>query len=220
MNPPLLNLVIITAPLLLCGLLYFEKQNQTRPKVLFKAALSSLFVLTALLQPYSPPGYRGLILTGLILGLGGDVCLALPGRGALKAGLAAFLAGHVCYVLAFIGLARAADWLSLVQIVWLGLSGGVFWRLRPHLGAMRGPVAVYVVVITAMLAGAWAAFNRPDLKAAGAWSIFVGALCFYLSDVFVARDRFVKKTFLNRLLGLPLYYTAQYLLAFSVGLTA
>jgi hypothetical protein len=35
--------------------------------------------------------------------------------------------------------------------------------------------------------------------------------------VFVARDRFLKKDFFNRLVGLPLYYTGQFILAFSVG---
>jgi hypothetical protein len=45
-----------------------------------------------------------------------------------------------------------------------------------------------------------------------------GALSFYVSDVFVARQRFVKSAFLNRLIGLPLYYGGQFMLAFSVGL--
>ncbi|MBW2297136.1 MAG: lysoplasmalogenase, partial [Deltaproteobacteria bacterium] len=44
-----------------------------------------------------------------------------------------------------------------------------------------------------------------------------GALSFYVSDLFVARDRFLKNESLNRLLGLPLYYGGQFLLAFSVG---
>jgi hypothetical protein len=40
---------------------------------------------------------------------------------------------------------------------------------------------------------------------------------FYLSDLFVARQRFVAPAFANRLYGLPLYYLGQFLLAFSVG---
>ncbi len=44
------------------------------------------------------------------------------------------------------------------------------------------------------------------------------ALSFYVSDVFVARDRFLKEEFINRLVGLPMYYAGQFLLAFSVGL--
>ncbi|MDD3992851.1 MAG: hypothetical protein PHV70_11955 [Desulfobacteraceae bacterium] len=38
-----------------------------------------------------------------------------------------------------------------------------------------------------------------------------------MSDLFVARQRFVAPAFSNRLLGLPLYYIGQFLLAFSVG---
>ena len=47
--------------------------------------------------------------------------------------------------------------------------------------------------------------------------ILAGAIAFYLSDLFVARDRFLKNDFINRLVGLPLYYLGQFLLAFSVG---
>jgi uncharacterized membrane protein YhhN len=46
---------------------------------------------------------------------------------------------------------------------------------------------------------------------------FTGAVAFYFSDVFVARDRFMKKEFLNRLVGLPMYYAGQFLIAFSLG---
>lgn len=44
-----------------------------------------------------------------------------------------------------------------------------------------------------------------------------GAVAFYVSDVFVARDRFMKGGFVNRLVGLPLYYAGQFLIAFSLG---
>jgi hypothetical protein len=47
--------------------------------------------------------------------------------------------------------------------------------------------------------------------------VFAGAVAFYFSDVFVARDRFVKNEFINRLVGLPMYYAGQFLIAFSLG---
>jgi hypothetical protein len=47
--------------------------------------------------------------------------------------------------------------------------------------------------------------------------IFAGALCFYLSDLWVARDKFIKDEFQNRLIGLPFYYLGQFSLAFSAG---
>ena len=44
----------------------------------------------------------------------------------------------------------------------------------------------------------------------------MGAIGFYLSDLSVARDRFVVSAFVNRLWGLPLYYAAQVALGWSV----
>jgi hypothetical protein len=47
--------------------------------------------------------------------------------------------------------------------------------------------------------------------------LLAGAVLFALSDVFVARDRFVHSGFANRQWGLPLYFLAQLILAASVA---
>jgi uncharacterized membrane protein YhhN len=67
-----------------------------------------------------------------------------------------------------------------------------------------------------MLSGAWSVFVDSGLTTSGRIMVVGGALLFYISDLFVARDRFIKKEFLNRLIGLPLYYAGQFILAFSV----
>ena len=46
--------------------------------------------------------------------------------------------------------------------------------------------------------------------------VALGALLFFASDLSVARDVFVHRTFVNRLWGLPLYYAAQLCLAATV----
>ncbi len=211
-------LIPVTALVLLVLLLSSEKQGRTPHGVAIKGSVSALFVLTALTQPHPLPTYYHQILLGLLFGLVGDVCLALPGNRAFRVGLFAFLGGHVLYVWAFAGLTRPEDWASPVQLILLVASGGAFWWLRSHVGRMMVPVIVYLVVITLMLAGAWAVFQVPGLGAMGRWFILIGALCFYLSDLFVARQRFVTEQYLNRLIGLPLYYIGQFLLAYSVGL--
>jgi hypothetical protein len=48
--------------------------------------------------------------------------------------------------------------------------------------------------------------------------VLSGAIVFYLSDIFVARDTFVRSEYSNRLIGLPLYYLGQFLFAFSIGM--
>ncbi|MDQ7785560.1 MAG: lysoplasmalogenase [Desulfomonilaceae bacterium] len=203
---------------LLVGLLIGEKRENPRLTLAFKTPLSCLFVVTAVLLPHPLAWYYHYILAGLVLGLAGDVFLAIPGKTTFRAGLAAFLAGHVLYVVAFAGLTTAGHWATPVHVVIIVISVAVFLWLRPHLGDMLVPVVLYVIVITAMLSAAWVASSGPHVPAAGSWAILVGAAAFYVSDLFVARDRFVRHGFVNRLVGLPLYYCGQFLIALSTGL--
>ena len=206
----------LLAGVLLAGLLYCEKKIP--PRVLpAKFFLSLLFVVAAFLQPHRIPVYFELILGGLTLCLIGDVCLALPGDKSFRAGLGAFLLGHVSYILGFLSLLGIRSWVSPGAGLVALSSGTVFLWLYPRLKSMRVPVLLYILVISVMLAGAWAIFRESAFPFPGTAMIFAGALCFYLSDLFVARDRFVRKEFLNRLVGLPLYYAGQFLLAFSLG---
>jgi uncharacterized membrane protein YhhN len=82
---------------------------------------------------------------------------------------------------------------------------------------MKGPVVGYMVVITVMVCGASSVLGASDFSLSGRLMAFLGAVAFYFSDVFVARDRFMKKEFVNRLVGLPMYYAGQFLIALSLG---
>jgi uncharacterized membrane protein YhhN len=202
---------------LLVVLLYFEKTGLRLGRIVTKSLLSLLFVITVFLQPNANEAFTRYLKIGLILCLGGDVFLALPGLKWFRTGLAAFLLGHGLYILAFNSLVPFNGWFSPGDFLILGISLGASRWLWPHLGAMKLPVLAYVAVITLMVFGAWEVFNRLDLPFTGKALIFWGAILFYLSDLFVARDQFIKKAFSNRLIGLPLYYTGQFLLAFSPG---
>ena len=75
---------------------------------------------------------------------------------------------------------------------------------------MAAPVVAYVVVISVMVTLAFGSFGD------GATLLIpVGATLFFVSDLFVARDKFVAPGTVNRVWGLPLYYGAQILLALS-----
>jgi uncharacterized membrane protein YhhN len=210
--------IIIGGFLLLTGLLYHEKRKKPKFIVINKTILSLLFVVTAFLQPQGIPNYDFYLRVGFIFCLIGDICLALPGEKIFKAGLGAFLIGHIFYVSSFLTLARISQWISFGGLFFCCISAWVFFWLRPHLQSMLGAVLVYILVITVMLCGAWGVFRQPSFSVFGRIFIFFGALCFYLSDIFIARDKFIREEFRNRLIGLPLYYVGQFLLAFSVGL--
>lgn len=191
-----------------------ERTGNQRVKWFLKPVASALFIISALMQ--GPQlRYDWLILAGLVLSAVGDLALIPRDRRAFLAGLTAFLLAHVAYTLAF---AERADPLSLppAGLLFIGLASlALYLYFRPHLGRMKAPVAAYVAVITVMLAAAWAVLA--DSPGPFGWQVAAGATLFYLSDVTVARSRFVPGTgFANRAVGLPLYYAAQFLLALSI----
>ena len=211
------TLIIFSAVTLLAGLLHFEKNVNQKRKLPTKTILSCLFIFTALVQSHSTSVYFYMLLIGLVFCLGGDVFLALPRERMFLFGLISFLLGHLFYTGCFFYVTNLSRWTGIGAGIALIVSGGVFFWLRPHLGSMLMPVTAYIVVITVMLIGAWSVFCDAGLGLSGRVLVFSGAASFYVSDLFVARDRFIKMEFNNRLLGLPLYYLGQFLLAFSVG---
>jgi uncharacterized membrane protein YhhN len=86
---------------------------------------------------------------------------------------------------------------------WLWHRLGTFYKVA---------VSAYVVAMVAMCSLAMARG-----AASGSWWIGVGALAFAASDMSVARDRFVSSGFFNKAWGLPVYYSAQLLLAWSIA---
>jgi uncharacterized membrane protein YhhN len=153
-------------------------------------------------------------LVGLAFSWIGDVALlARESVRLFQLGLSSFLAGHIFYCIAF--LARGV---SLPAALWAGalasLAAGValFW-LRPHLKTtMRIPVQCYVIVITLMVVLATATVA----EAGNIW-ILTGALLFYVSDLAVARERFVQRSRWNGAWGTPTYFLGQIVLALTVG---
>jgi uncharacterized membrane protein YhhN len=210
-------LILALAPVLLGGLLYFEKRENTKGILPVKTALSLLFILTAVIQPDPLMPYSGFLIAGLFCCLAGDVLLALPQERMFLLGLVAFLLGHVFYVLAFFATARLMAWILLGAVLTVPPSTFIYRWLRPNLGDMKLPVLLYVVVISVMVMGAFALSGQGSSNLTGRIMVLIGAVCFYISDIFVARDRFIVKEFVNRFAGLPLYYSAQFLLALSVS---
>jgi uncharacterized membrane protein YhhN len=178
---------------------------------LAKPAAAACFVAAALTFGALDSGYGRVVLVGLVLSLCGDVLLIPHGKPRVfQAGVAAFGFGHVAYLVAF-GLRFESAGLAAIcaGITALALARAFRW-LDPHLPAdVRIPVRVYMGIISAMLvAAAGASPSNP--------AILVGAAMFYVSDLAVARDRFVASGFANRVWGLPLYFAAQLVLASTV----
>ena len=211
-------ILIVLAFVLLVGLLFFEKKENRKGLLPTKTVLSLLFIVTAVSQIHLIQPYTLFIIICLLFCLGGDVFLALPQERMFLFGLVSFLLGHICYVIGFIWIAGPSKMTLIGVIVTVVLSGPVYIWLKPHLGTMKKPVIAYILVISFMFISAWSVLGMPRQPFMARLLVFAGAACFYLSDIFVALDRFLKNAFVNRLLGLPLYYLAQFMIAFSIGM--
>jgi uncharacterized membrane protein YhhN len=178
-----------------------------------KPMASTGFIGAAITAGGFESAYGRAILVALALSWFGDMFLMSRRSSLFLAGLAAFLTAHVAYGVAFILHGQSFVW-ALVTLAVLAVPALLVARwLHPHVPLpMRKPVWAYILFITLMLS--LAAGTR---GAGGHFVILLGALCFYLSDISVARDRFIEYGFTNRLWGLPLYYGAQILLATSIA---
>lgn len=196
----------------LVGLLIGERLENRTIIWIFKPLASAGFMVAAYAWGGLETTYGRVMLGGLFLCLLGDVLLIPDGKRTFLAGLVAFLLGHLAYAAAFVvgGVLPMAVLAALAVLV-VPRFFVLRWLSSRVERDMQTPVQVYASVITVMLAFAIGsvAFGRP-------WTIGVGATAFYLSDLSVAANRLVSPSFLHRLWGLPLYYAAQLMLAFTV----
>ena len=180
---------------------------------LTKMVASTGFIAVAVIVRALDTPFGTFVLIGLVLSWAGDLLLTYRGDRAFLLGLVSFLLGHVAYVIAFVVRGQSPGWLIAGLIVTGILAIVIAPWLLPHVGdAMRAPVIAYMAVISAMLVTA-----AGTQGAAPDWRLLMGAGLFYVSDIYVARDRFVTPGRINRLAGLPLYYAGQLLLAWAAG---
>lgn len=198
------------------GLVLAERFARPVAHAVLKLGASSAFVFVALSLDSLASPYGRWIFAGLVLSWLGDAALLSRRPSAFLAGLGAFLIAHLCFALAFFtgAYSLAAFAVALAPALAVGIFIGRW--LWPHLGSSyRGPVAAYLVAILVMCAAAAGCG-----AATGRWQVLLGAVMFAASDVAVARDRFVVRSFRNKAWGLPVYYGAQLILAWSVASAA
>ncbi len=206
-------------PALICaiaaaGLVWAEMTGARKGQWLFKPLAAGMFVLQATVLGALDSAYGMTILAALVFCAVGDVLLIPRDKQKMfLAGMAAFALGHLAYIVAFamsdIELSRAFLRLAAL-IVFVGF--GAFAWLRRHVPQeMQIPVTLYTFIIVAMVVSAACAVysGAPQI-------ILWAAIMFAISDMAVARDRFIKREAANAALITPLYFGAQILFAMSV----
>ena len=185
-----------------------DRRTETWAKPL---VLSALLVVAIVLGATSSTAGVWL-LVALVFGLLGDVALLSDSLPRFRAGVAAFLVGHLAYLACFasLGLPMPAwSWagLAVLAAALFATRSVVPATHRLEGPALSVPVAVYSVVIGAMLLCAW--FTGVPLVALGA-SVFV------VSDAVLSIDRFVRPIPHARLVLMVTYHVGQALIVAGV----
>jgi uncharacterized membrane protein YhhN len=210
----------ITCAIACAVLIAAEIRRAGALRAISKTTASLAFLAAGVLAWHGEPSrFALLIVAGQASGVVGDVALLGRGGAAFLAGLGAFLVGHVAYVIAIAQLLPPAPG-AACALAAIPIAGGAIalrW-LWPHVeGKLRGPVLAYVGTIVAMVAVALIAATHGALPATARARLAAAALAFFVSDLAVARDRFVAPTVINRVWGLPAYYAAQLLFAWTIA---
>ncbi|MGJ7564977.1 lysoplasmalogenase family protein [Variovorax sp. GB1R11] len=154
--------------------------------------------------------FDGLLLTGLVASLAGDVLLMGPAK-LFVPGLVCFLLAHLAYIALFrigVGTFPRRGALAVTLLIGAGMYAFLWQGGLPV--ALRIPVGVYVVVIACM--AAQAVGRAAVLRDAPSRWVAVGAGFFMLSDALLATNRFVSPLPLASLWVLGTYYAAQILI--------
>jgi len=211
------TLLFVAAVALSAGFAIVAAVRDDRPGYTFFKPLTTLIILLGaawLVQPGDQP-YRGLVVAALALSVAGDLLLVLPADRLLP-GLLAFLLAHVAYIAAFSVDApfapRQLPWL----VPWVVVTGGVVAFTWRGLGRHRVPVLGYVAVVCVM---AWRAAMRGQaaVPRASYGLALLGAGLFVASDMVLAIRRFRHPSRVTHGLELGAYWTAQTLIALSIG---
>lgn len=185
----------------------WKREERRAALLLTKIAASSSF-LTLGLWNFGGSFYGTLVVIALAFSWIGDVLLVWRSKSALFGGIMAFLHAHIAYAIAFAGLPFDPTTFVVALFIWNIIAMVLIrWLWQYLAGADRYAVLVYVAAITVMVSLAAATLSP---------LIGVAAGMFAISDISVARDRFVERSVANKVWGIPLYYLAQVLFACSV----
>lgn len=159
----------------------------------------------------------------LVGSLIGDVFLLRKDLNLIE-GIGAFLVSQVAYVLAFCwdGAQLSSAALSAGALV-LVVSGLYFRVLQKSLVAkdkrkLIAPVAIYTLILSAMLWSTIAAFLNPHWNSDAGKLALIGGLAFYVSDALLAWTQFVSDFHRSHLVVMFFYHCAQFSIASSLAL--
>lgn len=182
-------------------------------RALTKTAASAGFIAIAVDGGALTSTWGQALLVALGLSMLGDVFLLSRETKMFASGLVAFLLAHIAYGVAFVVRGVDLTIAAAAAVIVAALALRIARWVLPHVpDKLRVAVIAYIVAVSGMAILAVAAGYAAESPA-----LAIAGVAFFISDLFVARNRFVARGFTNRLIGLPLYYGAQILFALQAA---
>ncbi len=126
---------------------------------------------------------------GLLLAAVGDELLLHDDSTAFLIGMLCFAAMQGLYIAAYAALGAVRTALRIpIAIVLVAAVAGVVASIAPHAGTFAAPLAVYSLLLAAMVWFALRLYGNVDARAG--WAIAIGALIFMASDMTLAFAKF------------------------------
>lgn len=195
--------LFVISGLLFCYAVYIDND-------MFRAIVKPipLVILLFLLKPNTK--YKKMIFIGFVFSLFGDIFL-MNIIDKFIFGLASFLIAHIFYIVAF--SRRNKDFNIISAIPFYFLAGILIYLFYPHLGEMKLPVILYILIIITMV---WRAFLQRNFDNFGIYAL-IGAFLFAISDTNIAFTKFVQDYDYSKIVTIILYWSAQFLILKSTS---
>jgi uncharacterized membrane protein YhhN len=190
------------------ALLFGPQPGLAMGRTAYVLVASTGFLAAALAAGAGSTAYGRRMLLGLFFCWWGDV---LGREVGFEVSAASFFLAHLAFIAGFATLGLDKARMARTALAAVPVTALVFAWLAPHLAAPDYALVLpYVIVITLMVICAGGTTHaRPG------WLALAGGAVFFISDIFVARWRFVGGGHVNGLFCYPLYYTACLCLAAS-----
>lgn len=137
-------------------------------------------------------------------------------------GLGAFLMAHICYIIAFKIGQRNPGKIGDINFVKTFLrnlpiyilAAFTYYLINPHLGPLKIPVIIYIIVIVSMATTATERYGKCNPESF--WQIFIGAIFFLISDSMIAINKFYQPFEEAGIIIMGTYCIAQLLIVMGI----
>jgi len=208
-----------------CIFIYIESKKKYIPAVFLKGSASLCFLSVGIVAFINSINkvFSTLVLTGLILGLVGDVLLNL--RFVFKknsnviflGGTASFLFGHILYIIALFKIAEIKFIYAplITSFAILFIVGYFIFKVLKVKNGMKIFGCIYILIVSLFMSVA--IYNLASVKSNLTILTSVGSMLFFASDVILIFNSFGEHPRLSlRASNLLLYFVGQILIATSL----